>query len=599
MPVCIVLSLQAMQSVVWLLEPLPLQVMLLHLAAAAPTGGPASSATRTINPPAYPGTTRQLPAAHQHAQPAVCGLDLKRDLGLFVTAIKLATRLACQLERSTMLNQQQQQQQLPAAGPDEEWWRKMPFLQATVADADGAGGKALRPPLLISCMAELFVPLTALLRLPAQLLPHVARATADAAPGSSDAASYAVVSSALGSAATCCTPLTGRLNRALLRSVRGVWQDVAVRQAAASEASSDVSMALNANTRHLQFAFNVAGPAAALAGAASAEAASPALGSSTMAGAWRAVAEARPLDTLALLLPFLLEQQPPLHQLELHAADDDDDGLASAPVPYKVAATVCGIIKLLLVLALAQPPCSGPLYDWLRPGPDQHLQAAAAAASTDSGGTADAARPSSSMQAAQLVRELRRWALSPGLEALGLGAEDVRLRDVTLLQSCLCAVAAGQPVEGPAAAAAAAYALQQCDDVQQVLGIISAPRLLPSASPLTPSASSQQATAASTMQPPARLKPFGRHMCWYPECPTFSGASEADLAMERCSACKQARYCGRPCQVAHWKAGHKQECAGAGGKAVQGAGTSAGATRSGNSNNVGGPDGQHRGRGSD
>ncbi len=56
------------------------------------------------------------------------------------------------------------------------------------------------------------------------------------------------------------------------------------------------------------------------------------------------------------------------------------------------------------------------------------------------------------------------------------------------------------------------------------------------------------------------LKVFGRHACWNPECPTFSGASEADVPMERCAACKQARYGGRACQVAHWKAGHKEEC---------------------------------------
>ncbi len=58
----------------------------------------------------------------------------------------------------------------------------------------------------------------------------------------------------------------------------------------------------------------------------------------------------------------------------------------------------------------------------------------------------------------------------------------------------------------------------------------------------------------------ATLKAFGRHACWNSECPTCSGASEADVPVERCAACKQARYCGRACQVAHWKGGHKQEC---------------------------------------
>jgi ankyrin repeat protein len=28
----------------------------------------------------------------------------------------------------------------------------------------------------------------------------------------------------------------------------------------------------------------------------------------------------------------------------------------------------------------------------------------------------------------------------------------------------------------------------------------------------------------------------------------------------KCSKCKQYRYCGRDCQTAHWKKGHKKEC---------------------------------------
>ena len=39
----------------------------------------------------------------------------------------------------------------------------------------------------------------------------------------------------------------------------------------------------------------------------------------------------------------------------------------------------------------------------------------------------------------------------------------------------------------------------------------------------------------------------------------------ADLAREdrkllKCSRCKRVRYCGRECQRAHWRAGHKAEC---------------------------------------
>jgi hypothetical protein len=29
--------------------------------------------------------------------------------------------------------------------------------------------------------------------------------------------------------------------------------------------------------------------------------------------------------------------------------------------------------------------------------------------------------------------------------------------------------------------------------------------------------------------------------------------------LKKCPACKQARYCGEPCQLAHWKA-HKADC---------------------------------------
>jgi hypothetical protein len=32
-------------------------------------------------------------------------------------------------------------------------------------------------------------------------------------------------------------------------------------------------------------------------------------------------------------------------------------------------------------------------------------------------------------------------------------------------------------------------------------------------------------------------------------------------ALRPCSRCMAARYCGTNCQTAHWKAGHKLECA--------------------------------------
>ncbi len=30
--------------------------------------------------------------------------------------------------------------------------------------------------------------------------------------------------------------------------------------------------------------------------------------------------------------------------------------------------------------------------------------------------------------------------------------------------------------------------------------------------------------------------------------------------LSKCSRCNVAKYCGRDCQLAHWKAGHKAEC---------------------------------------
>ena len=53
---------------------------------------------------------------------------------------------------------------------------------------------------------------------------------------------------------------------------------------------------------------------------------------------------------------------------------------------------------------------------------------------------------------------------------------------------------------------------------------------------------------------------FGLRTCTHPSCTNFTEACEADLRLERCSACLRVAYCGRKCQAAHWKAGHKGEC---------------------------------------
>jgi hypothetical protein len=32
------------------------------------------------------------------------------------------------------------------------------------------------------------------------------------------------------------------------------------------------------------------------------------------------------------------------------------------------------------------------------------------------------------------------------------------------------------------------------------------------------------------------------------------------VTLKACTRCKLTHYCGRACQTAHWKAGHKQQC---------------------------------------
>lgn len=46
---------------------------------------------------------------------------------------------------------------------------------------------------------------------------------------------------------------------------------------------------------------------------------------------------------------------------------------------------------------------------------------------------------------------------------------------------------------------------------------------------------------------------WDRPACWH--------CKEKPVVFKPCAACRTDRYCGRACQVAHWKAGHKGECA--------------------------------------
>jgi hypothetical protein len=65
--------------------------------------------------------------------------------------------------------------------------------------------------------------------------------------------------------------------------------------------------------------------------------------------------------------------------------------------------------------------------------------------------------------------------------------------------------------------------------------------------------------------------------CSYYDCASLEGDSEAGVKLQACAKCGGARYCGRACQVAHWKAGHKEACTAS--QAAQGARGGGGDTR--------------------
>ncbi len=65
-----------------------------------------------------------------------------------------------------------------------------------------------------------------------------------------------------------------------------------------------------------------------------------------------------------------------------------------------------------------------------------------------------------------------------------------------------------------------------------------------------------EALGAELEQP----SPLRRCSWWH--CANLAGDSEAGLPLQACARCGGAWYCGRACQVAHWRAGHKAECGG-------------------------------------
>jgi hypothetical protein len=53
------------------------------------------------------------------------------------------------------------------------------------------------------------------------------------------------------------------------------------------------------------------------------------------------------------------------------------------------------------------------------------------------------------------------------------------------------------------------------------------------------------------------------HCCNNPSCSNTVGPKEASIVSGKgciCAGCKVARYCGKPCQAAHWKVAHKPVC---------------------------------------
>ncbi|KAG2433360.1 hypothetical protein HXX76_008422 [Chlamydomonas incerta] len=59
--------------------------------------------------------------------------------------------------------------------------------------------------------------------------------------------------------------------------------------------------------------------------------------------------------------------------------------------------------------------------------------------------------------------------------------------------------------------------------------------------------------------------------CANPSCTNLAGRSEAELPLQACAGCGAVRYCGRACQTAHWRAGHKEACSALKGRGGAGA----------------------------
>ena len=62
--------------------------------------------------------------------------------------------------------------------------------------------------------------------------------------------------------------------------------------------------------------------------------------------------------------------------------------------------------------------------------------------------------------------------------------------------------------------------------------------------------------ASRTASQPQQQRKVGNHQC--AACGAASGPG--GTAIKPCGRCKRVSYCGKECQRAHWKAGHKAAC---------------------------------------
>ncbi|KAG2488817.1 hypothetical protein HYH03_012616 [Edaphochlamys debaryana] len=68
--------------------------------------------------------------------------------------------------------------------------------------------------------------------------------------------------------------------------------------------------------------------------------------------------------------------------------------------------------------------------------------------------------------------------------------------------------------------------------------------------------------AEHMVSPAVARSRLGLKACAYPACANLAGDSEAGLRLQQRGRCGRVSYCCRECQMAHWRAGHKEFCAG-------------------------------------